>query len=528
MLWTMGEGAVDSGSPEAPTRLDAQLLRIGAVCLLVTVMASLDGTIVAVAQRTFVDEFHSTQAIVGWTIVGYVLGLATSTPMTGWFADRFGAKRVFMGSVLAFTVCSLLCALAPNIMLLIVFRILQGLGAGPVMPLTMTILTREAGPNRLGRVTALGAIPLLLAPVGGPMLGGWLIKAYGWEWMFLINLPIGVAALILAAMILPRDQSAPSETFDFIGVLLLSPGVAAFLYGMSEIPGRDTMADHHVWIPTATGLVLIVAFVVHALNRADHPLIDFRLLKNRAAGLANTAMVVYVVAGSVGLLVPSYFQQVMHMTPMQAGLYMIPAGLGAMLTLPLAGTLMDKLGPGRIVLVGLTLVVTGLGTFTFGIATEAKYSPILLAAFVITGMGTGCTMLPLSGSAVLTLAQDQLARGWTLITVNQMMSSSVGAGLISVLLTNQLNQSENISAANTMAALQHQAAQSGVPVDPAAIPRLALAPDFMANVQHDLSHAYTTVFVIAVALISLTFIPAAFLPKKPPAPRLTEVHPGVV
>lgn len=509
--------------PEYPDRLDARLLRIGGVCLLVSMMAGLDATIVAVAQRTFVVEFHSTQAIVGWTMAGYILGLATVTPMTGWAVDRFGVKRLFMGSVLAFTLGSLLCAVAPNILLLIIFRILQGMGGGTLMPLMLTIVTREAGPNRFGRVMALAAIPMLLAPICGPLLGGWLIRSYGWEWLFLINLPVGLAAFVLAAIFFPRDRSAPSETFDFIGVLLLSPGVAAVLYGVSEIPGRGMVADQHVWVPMTVGVALIAAFVWHALYRADHPLIDFRLLSNRAVGMANLAMLVFVVGGSIGLLVPSYFQQVMHQTPIQAGLHTIPAGLGAMLTMPLAGTLMDKYGPGKIVLVGLTLVVTGLGAFAYGVATQVDYRPTLLVAMVITGMGSGCSMLPLSGSAVQTLAPQQLARGSTLITVNQMMSGAVGGALMSVILTGQFNRSENISAANTMATLQQHSAESGAPVDPSAIPRATLAPDFMDILQDDLSHAYSVVFVVAVVLVALTFIPAAFLPRKPAVSSATKL-----
>ncbi|MGO4445769.1 DHA2 family efflux MFS transporter permease subunit [Mycobacterium sp. 2YAF39] len=535
----MGERVVDPGSPpgastrtpaepttterQYPDRIDARLLQIGSVCLLVSVMASLDATIVAVAQRTFVVEFDSTQAIVGWTMAGYVLGLATVTPMTGWAADRFGTKRLFVASILAFTLGSLLCAIAPNILLLIIFRIVQGVAGGPLMPLTLAIMTREAGPNRLGRVMALAAIPLLLAPIGGPLLGGWLIRNYGWEWMFLINLPIGLMAVVLAAIFLPRDESEPSETFDFIGMLLLSPGVATFLYGVSEMPGRGTVTDRHVLIPLLVGLVLITAFVLHSLYRADHPLLDFRLLTNRTVGMANVAMLLYIVAGSIGLLVPSYFQQLMHLTPFEAGMHIIPSGLGAMLTMPIAGTLMDRFGPGKIVLIGLTLAVTGLGMFTYGVATQADYSPILVTALVIAGMGSGCTLLPLSGSAVLTLTEHQLARGSTLMMINQMVAGALGGALVSMILTNQFNRSENISTANEMAILQQKAAENGIPVDPSAIPPSSLAPDFMYNVELDLSHAYTTVFMVAVVLVVLTFIPAAFLPKKPAESPLVEV-----
>ena len=157
-----------------PDQLDARLLRISGVCVLASVMSILDATVVSVAQRTFIAQFHSTQAIVAWTMTGYTLALATVIPLAGWAADRFGIKRLFMGSVLAFTVGSLLCAIAPNIASLVGFRVLQGVGGGMLMPLAFTILARAAGPKRLGRLMAVLGIPTLLGPIGGPILGGWL------------------------------------------------------------------------------------------------------------------------------------------------------------------------------------------------------------------------------------------------------------------------------------------------------------------------------------------------------------------
>ncbi len=227
-------------------------------------------------------------------------------------------------------------------------------------------------------------------------------------------------------------------------------------------------------------------------------------------------MLVFAVAffGSA-LLLPSYFQQVLHQTPMQSGVHMIPQGLGAMLTMPFAGAFMDRRGPGKSVLVGITLIAAGLGTFTFGIAEQADYLPTLLAGLGIMGMGMGCTMMPLSGAAVQALAPQEIARGSTLISVNQQVGGSIGTALMSVILTNQFNRSENIPVANKVALLQHNAARHGVPVDPSAMPQQALAPDFAGNVLQDLSHSYTVVFAVAVALVVSTLIPAAFLPKTP-------------
>lgn len=511
------------GEPVYPDKLDAGLLRISGVCILATVMAIVDVTVVSVAQRTFIDQFASSQAVVAWTMTGYTLALATVIPITGWAADRFGTKRLFMGSVLAFTLGSLLCALAANVLQLIIFRVAQGIGGGMLLPLSFMILTREAGPLRLGRLMSILSIPMLLAPIGGPIMGGWLIGTSSWRWIFLINLPIGVITIVLGAIIFPRDHPARSETFDLVGVLLLSPGLATFLFAVSSIPHSGTVADRRVLIPATIGLGLIAGFVAHAWRRADHPLIDLRLFRNPVLTHANVTMLVFAGAFfGAGLLLPSYFQQVLHQTPMQAGLRMIPQGLGAMLTMRLTGPLVDRQGPGKIVLVGITLITAGLGTFAIGVAGQADYLPTLLIGLAIMGLGMGCTMMPLSVAAVQALAPHQIARGTTLMSVSHQVGGSVGTALMSMILTNQFNRSENIVAANKFAALQQQAAVSGVPVDQSAMPHQTLDAGFWAKVAHDLSHAYTAVFVIAVVLVMFTIIPASFLPKKPASQTLGE------
>lgn len=509
-------GQPGADAREYPDKLDAALLRISGVCILATVMAILDVTVVSVAQRTFIEQFTSSQAVVAWTMTGYTLALATVIPITGWAADRFGTKRLFMGSVLAFMLGSLLCVVAANIVQLIAFRIVQGIGGGMLLPLGFMILTREAGPRRLGRLMSILSIPMLLAPIGGPILGGWLIDTASWRWIFLINLPIGVLTILLAAIVFPRDHPARSETFDAIGVLLLSPGLATFLFAVSSIPGRGTVADRHVLVPAAIGLALIAGFVAHALHRADHPLIDLRLFRNPVLTHANVTMLVFAGAFfGAGLLLPSYFQQVLHQTPMQAGVYLIPQGLGAMLTMRLTGPLVDRQGPGKIVLVGIALITAGLAAFTLGVARQAHYLPVLLVGLAVMGLGMGCTMMPLSVASVQALAPHQIARGTTLMSVSHQVGGSVGTALMSMILTNQFDRSQYIVAANEVAALHQKAAAAGVPVDQAAMPRQSLAPGFWGNVVHDLSHAYTAVFSIAVVLVVCTVIPAWFLPKKP-------------
>jgi EmrB/QacA subfamily drug resistance transporter len=271
-----------------------------------------------------------------------------------------------------------------------------------------------------------------------------------------------------------------------------------------------------VWIPAVLGLTLVTGFVLHALYRVDHPLIDLRLFKNRVVTLANSAMFLFSVGFfGVAMLFPSYFQQLLHQTPMQSGLHLIPQGLGAMATMPLAGTFMDKRGPGNVLMVGIALVTVGLSVFAYGVWTRADYLPILLVGLVVMGMGIGCIMTPLSGSAVQPLAPHQVARGSTLITVNRHVANSLGTALMSVILTKQFNRSASISTANALAIVRGNATKRRTPHDPSAVSRQGLDPDFTSRLMQDLSHAYTVVTVVAIILVALMFFPAAFMPRKP-------------
>lgn len=501
-----------------PDKLDAKMLRIVFVCGLACIMAVLDSTVVAVAQGTFVTQFNSDQSVVSWTVAAYMLAFATVIPITGWAADRFGTKRLFIGSVLLFMLGSLLCAIAPTIALLIIFRVVQGIGGGMLMPVSFVILTHEAGPKRVGRLMAIGGIPILLGPIGGPILGGWLVGAYGWQWIFLINLPIGLLAVVLAALTFPKDRPAPAEGLDIVSVLLLPPGVTLFLAGVSSVPAQGTILNRYVLAPTIVGLLLVVAFVIHSF-RVEHPLIDLRLFKNRVVTHANLALLVFGAPFvGVGLLVPSYFQLVMHQTPMESGMHLVPVGIGAVLTMPLAGAFMDKHGPGKVVLVGLPTMAIGLGIFTYGVATQAAFSPVLLIGLSVMGLGVGCTTSPLSAAVLQALAPHQVARGTTLVTVNQQVSGSIGAALMTVILTQLFNHNQSLITANKLVAAQQQSSGQRLPVESAHSAWKGLGPDFAASVAQAFSHAYTTVFVFAVALIVVTIIPAAFLPMKRPEP----------
>src|SRR6187200_1395252 len=255
--------------PELPDHIDAAVLKIAGVVVIGAIMSILDITVVNVALPTFQTVFGSpgnptAYSTVAWSVTAYTLALATVIPMTGWAADRFGTKRLYMTAIALFVIGSVLCALSWSIGALIGFRVLQGLGGGMLMPLGMTIMTRAAGPHRMGRLMAILGVPMLLGPILGPILGGWLIDVASWHWIFLINVPIGIVATVYAWRVLDRDQVHPSESFDFVG-MLLSPGLALFLYGVSSIPAakqeHGTMFTKTVVISCVLGLALVAAFV---------------------------------------------------------------------------------------------------------------------------------------------------------------------------------------------------------------------------------------------------------------------------
>lgn len=510
----------DARTIDSPATLDSRLVMITAACVLLPVMVTLDTTIVNVAQRTLIEEFSSTQAVVAWTVTGYTLSLAAVIPLTGWAANRLGTKRLVLGSVLLFSLGSLLCALASNIPQLVVFRALQGLGGGMLMPLQLIILARAAGPERLGRVLTISIIPVLISPICGPILGGWLIDSFGWRWIFLINIPIGLLTLVLAGLVLPQDVPSPTESLDVGGMVLMSPGLVLFLYGVSVLPEYGAITDPYVWLPAGIGLTLISAFVIHALRRADRALIDLRLLKHRPVAAANAIRFLFAITffGSC-LLFPAYFQQVLGKTPFQSGLFLVPQTLGAVAVMPIVGRLMAKRGPRGVVLIGTTLTVVGLGVFVYGISRYPAGLSVLLAGLAMFGIGSGCLMIPVSWAAVYTLNSSEVAHGSTLFNVNHFTAASVGTALMSVILTSRLNGSANIAAANQADSIREEAARRGLPPDLSKLPSQVLAPDFLERVATDLSRAYAGVFVLAMIVVAAIAIPASLLPKRP-APRV--------
>src|SRR3954463_1496382 len=507
---------------DLPDHIDGAVLKIAGVVVIGAIMSILDITVVNVALPTLQTEFGSfghpiAYSTVAWSVTAYTLALATVIPMTGWAADRFGTKRLYMTAIALFVTGSVLCAASWSIGALIGFRIVQGLGGGMLMPLGMTIMTRAAGPHRMGRLMAILGVPMLLGPILGPILGGWLIQVASWHWIFLINVPLGVVALIYAWFALARDSAKRSESLDLVGVALMSPGLALFLFGVSSLPAENgDFGAPRVWLSMLIGVLLMGAFVWHSF-RPEHPLLDLRLFRNRNLTVSIVTMFLFAAAFFGGLLlVPTYFQEIRGESTLQAGLLVAPQGIGAMVTMPIAGRLTDKLPVGRIVPFGLVLIVIGMFGLTQLTATTPY--PLIIAELFVMGLGMGATMMPLFTSALKTLRAHEVARGSTLLNITQQIASSCGVATMSVILTNQLNNSPIIPGTQNIPGLGEGFRETQAAIlsntRPASIVPLHLDPAVIERGLTEAAAAFAHTYWVAWVLVCITLVPALMLPRK--------------
>ncbi len=256
------------------------------VVILGMMMSILDTTIVNVALDTLSKDLHSPLSQVQWVITGYLLSLAAVIPVTGWAARRFGAKQVYLVSLVLFTAGSALCGLAGSLTSLVVFRVLQGAGGGMIMPVAMMIMAQVAGPQQMGKVMGIVSMPAMIAPILGPVVGGLILQNLHWSWIFFVNVPIGAIAFALGWRMLPRTNPGEAERLDLVGLALLPAGCAALIYGISELGSGEAFGSGKVIVPAVAGLALIVLFCLHAL-RVERPLLDIRMYSNRVfAGAA--------------------------------------------------------------------------------------------------------------------------------------------------------------------------------------------------------------------------------------------------
>jgi EmrB/QacA subfamily drug resistance transporter len=416
-------------APRAP--IEPHVKRIAVVIVLGAIMSVLDTTIVNVALDTLSRDLDSPLSDIQWVATGYLLSLAAVIPITGWASTRFGARRLYLVALVVFTAGSALCGLAWSSGSLIAFRVIQGVGGGMIMPVGQMILVRAAGPKNLSRIMSMIGIPIILAPVFGPTVGGLLLEHVGWQSIFLVNVPIGAVAVWATLRLLPKDEPGDAGRLDAIGLVLVAVGVTAVTYGLAET-GTHDLGSRNVVGPLVVGLVLVGLFVTRAM-RIENPLLNVRLYGNRA--FAAASLTTFALGGALFgamVIIPLYFQTVRGEDAVSTGLLVGPQGIGAMVAMGMSGRLSDRFGAGRVTVVGVS--VTAVATIPFMLLTADTSYGITSAAMIFRGLGVGLSMMPAMTAAFAVLKPSEINHASPQLNTLQRVGGSIGVAVLTVVL----------------------------------------------------------------------------------------------
>ncbi len=408
-------------------------------------MVILDSTVVNVAIPNLVQYFETDLKTIQWTVTGYTLALSAVIPLAGWLTDRFGSKRVFLFTIAMFTLGSVLCSVAQSPEQLIIFRIIQGLGGGMVAPIGMAMVFRLAPPERRGSIMGMLGIPMLLAPALGPVLSGWFIESFSWHWIFLINLPIGIVALILCIKFLPDTDRGRTPALDLLGMILAPIAFSMLAYGVSE--GGTSWTSATTLTGVIVGGVALILFIIVEL-RHKHPLLELRVFKSSdfSRGII-LAWVSQVALFGAMILIPLYLQQIKGYTALETGLILLPQALASGVGMPLGGRLFDKIGARPLAFTGLGIISGAL--FILSSITAETSLGLIILSLVMMGLGMGLSMMPLN-THVLNAAPRKLVGRVTPLTAaaQQVVVSFAVAGLTGFLTSRVADHTTGTGGAN--------------------------------------------------------------------------------
>ncbi|MWC29152.1 DHA2 family efflux MFS transporter permease subunit [Paenibacillus sp. MMS18-CY102] len=452
-------------------------------------MVILDTTAVNVAIPVLADDLHSSLSLIQWTITGYSLAQAVVIPMAGWFSDRFGAKQTFIVSIILFTIGSILCAFAGTAEQLIAFRIVQGLGGGMVVPIAFAMTYRISPPESVGKIMGMMGVPVLLAPALGPVVAGYLVDYVNWQWIFLINIPVGIAGVIMSILFLPNLPKKASVSLDFAGIALAPFAFGGLSYGLSEAGEGWTSAK------TVTGLVVGVAamafFVIVELRRKQEPLLELRVFRSMqfTRGIVVQWVMQFTMFGLI-FAIPYFMQRLMGMSAFEAGLWTLPQALASATMMPFSGRLFDRIGARPLVIGGLILLT--VGAYLFSLIDSSDSPWLFLVPRALIGFGTGMSFIALNTHLIQTAPKELVGKVTSLTSAAQQVVGSFAIAGLTTLLVSRTN---------------HYVSQGEAPM-----------PDAMA-------HAFHNAYVL-IAIVAAVGLVLAFTLKRPAKEQ--SAHPTVV
>jgi EmrB/QacA subfamily drug resistance transporter len=424
-------------SAEVDSGISPLVWKVSAVAILGSLLSQLDATIINVSLSSLATELASPLSTVQWVASGYLLALALVLPLSGWLVDRVGAKTVYLWSFTGFTVSSALCGGAWSIDSLIGFRILQGVSGGLLAPMAQMMVARVAGQN-MARVFSYAVMPVLLGPILGPVIAGAILQHMSWRWLFLVNVPVGALAVLLAWMILPNDKDdVQPRTLDIGGLLLISPALVLLLFGLDHVGGRQGQAC------AITGTLLLVIFVRSALRKGDASVVDLRLFRGRA--FASGTIVQFLSNGSSfggQMLLPLYLIRVCGYSPVQAGSAMAPIGIGMLCSYPFIGSLTQRFGARTIAFPGSLLSFATTLCFVF-VSLHGSSRGVIITALFLRGVFLSATGIPSLSSAYAHMPKSQLPMATTTLNICQRLGGPALTTLCAILLDWQLHDANS-------------------------------------------------------------------------------------
>ena len=427
----------EHGKPP-PEKLDPAVVKTALILVVGALAPIFDTTIVSVAVHTLSVKLHTPVATVQWVTTGYLLALGIAVPLSTWGLQRFGGRRLWMVSLTVFLVGSIGSSLAWNVGSLIAWRVVQGIGAGIILPVVATLIFQAAGGKSLGRLVTYVALPGLLGPVLGPLIAGVILTHLSWRYMFWVNVPFCAIGMFLAWRYLHLDAPARSgpaaarPRLDVPGLLLLAPGISAILLGLANAGTAAGFTHPDVIIPLVIGVALLAAFTGYAL-RTSHPLVEVRLLARRPVGSASAVLFFsgFSLYGAL-ILLPLYYQDVRGATALTAGVTLIPQGAGTLLSRTVVGNSIDKFGPRIIAVAGFAVVAAA--TVPFALAGPHTSGWLLAGWLIIRGIGLGGVTLPVTAAGYIGLDRQQIAHASVLTRTAQQIGGSFGTAGLAVIL----------------------------------------------------------------------------------------------
>ena len=479
--------------------------------MLATIMQVLDTTIANVALPSMTGDLGASRDTINWVLTSYIVAAAIMTPVTGWLSDRLGRKEVFLGSVVGFTVTSMACGVSWSLESMVAFRLMQGLFGAAIVPLSQTFLLDISPKERHGSAMAMWGAGIMVGPIIGPTLGGWLTESYNWRWVFFINLPVGIVAFLGCAAYLP-SVAKRLRGFDFFGFAMLSLGVGALQLMLDRGGEVDWFSSIEIWIELGLAITGFWVFAVHIMTSAN-PFIEPRIFMDRnfATGLVFIFVVGIILLASLALL-PPMLSRIFEYPVITTGLVMAPRGVGTMISMIIVGRLVRLVDPRKLVVAGLMLTAFSLYEMT-GFTPQMDSWPIIFTG-VIQGLGLGLVFVPLSTVAFATLEPRFRTDAASLFSLVRNIGSSIGISIVSVLLTRniQVNHAELSAGMTPFNPNLIEASPLAAAGDPAALSKI----DGLVNIQA-LMISYIDDFKLMM-IITLCAIPLALLLRKPEAP----------